>query len=166
MDQEHCFFYDKKKCFLYGFLLVSIGFLFRPFQLLLYGGAGGFIIAILTFWWELVPGMNYFLKCLTFAPALRLAPSCVEIDSFYRGRQQMKWHEIKEMEYQAGPGAPRMWVAGIPVRLPFPMEENHVIVKTYAGQTYKIRLDALKIKDVDLEQLLRDYKRIYYFQSK
>jgi len=166
--KEEQFYYLRAKCFAYGVLIIFISLAFQPIYLFANKGLLGILFAILPLQY-LFRGIFYVFRALSRKPAVRLTSSGLEIQDFFLHTHHFQWNELQFVEHRKS--EPRHRRArnrggGFSIGITFPImtvETNFLIVRTNTDEEFKILLDVLQMDERNLEQMLRDFKREYYF---
>lgn len=165
---ETLFFYNRRKSFIDGLILTIVSLLFQPFYLLFHEGLIGLIISILPFQF-LIKGLIYLIRSLWPLPAVQLTSEGLEFNTVYMFRKKLKWNEIRTIEYIEKEESRRSGNnngGGIKFRFRISSYEKHFIVlQTNEERTYSISMDGINLEGKDFEQMIRDYKRMYFFDS-
>ena len=165
---ETLFYYNRRKSFIDGLILTVVSLLFQPFYLLFHEGLIGLLISILPFQF-LSKGLIYLLRSLWPLPAVHLTSRGIEFYTVYMFQKEMKWNEIRSIEYIEKETSRRSGNnngGGIKFRFRISDYEKYFIVlQTNEEKTYSISMDGINLEDKDLEQMIRDYKRMHFFDA-
>lgn len=165
---ETLFYYNRRKSFIDGLILTVVSLLFQPFYLLFHEGLIGLLISILPFQF-LSKGLIYLIRSLWPLPAVQLTPQGLEFNTSYMFHKKIKWNEIRSIEYiekEGNRSSGNNNSGGIKFRFRISDYEKHFIVlRTNDERTYSISMDGINLEGKDLEEMIRDYKRMYFFDS-
>lgn len=168
---EELFYYNRRKRLIDGLILTIVSLLFQPFYLLFHEGLLGLLISLLPFKF-LMRGLIYLIQSFWPLPTVRLTSQGIEFNTVLMIQKKLKWNEIRSIEYieeeESHRSNPHHGGGGITFRLRFRIsdfEKQSIVLKTYEGETYSISMDGIQLEGKDLEQLLLNYKRTYFFDS-
>lgn len=167
---DEFFYYNRQKSFMDGLILTIVSLLFQPFYLLFHEGLIGIIISILPFKF-LFRGLIYLIRSFWTQPAIKLTPQGFEFDTLFMIRKKLKWNEIRSIEWreeEARRHANNNSDGGSFIKFRFRIsdyEKNFIDIQATEEKSYSISMDSINLEGKDIEQMIRDYKRMYYFEK-
>lgn len=166
---EEFFYYNRRKSFIDGLILTIVSLLFQPFYLLFHAGLIGIIVSLLPFQF-LMRGLIYLIRSFWPRPAIQLTSQGLEFNTILMFQKKLKWNEIRSIEWREEEARHHTGnnSGGGMFKLRFSIsdyEKYFIIIQTNEEKSYSISLDGINLEGKDLEQLLRDYKRMYYFEE-